>query len=75
MNIFIKTEDLKTDIEDAILGMHIEIEKQTKIVYEKIADIANKINKEHLELSFLISCGVIFCVLMKMLLKNMNMLR
>lgn len=53
MNIFIKTTELKLDIDCTINNMQNEIAKQTKIVYEKIAKRINKLNKEHLELSFL----------------------
>jgi hypothetical protein len=53
MNIFINTDELKSDVINTILLLTAEIEKQSNIIYQKIADIANKINKEHLESSFL----------------------
>lgn len=53
MNIFINTDELKSDVNNTILLLTAEIEKQSNIIYQKIADIANKINKKHLESSFL----------------------
>lgn len=63
MNIFINTDELKSDVINTILLLTAEIEKQSNIIYQKIADIANKINKEHLELSFWIRlCNYFICL-------------